>query len=55
MKHPVEFIADVAVQLCAHKPVFGRKHVVVFRIAGSGGVEKTKIMLCIHLLVYFYF
>jgi hypothetical protein len=50
MKHPVKLIADVAVQLSAYQTLFRRKHVMPFRIAGTGCIEKS---ISSHVIVCF--
>jgi len=41
MKHPVELIADIAMQLRPNQTIFRRQHVVVVGIAGSRLIEKS--------------
>jgi hypothetical protein len=48
VKHPVELVADVAVQLRADKTIFRRKHVMIIRITRTGCIEKSKAALCTH-------
>ena len=40
MTQGIEFITNVAVQLCANKSVFGRKHIMIVRVTGASGIEK---------------
>jgi hypothetical protein len=40
VEHPVELVADIAVELRTYQPFFGRQHIVHIRAAGAGGVEK---------------
>jgi hypothetical protein len=41
MEYPIEFVADIPVKLSAYKP-FGRgEHIVIVRITGAGGIEKS--------------
>ncbi|MEI6873898.1 MAG: hypothetical protein WCL50_02075, partial [Spirochaetota bacterium] len=42
MEHPVELGLYVAVQLRPHKAGFRREDVVIIRVAGPGGIEKTR-------------
>ena len=42
MQDPVELGLDVAIQLRPHKAGFRREDIVVIRVAGPGGIEKTR-------------
>jgi hypothetical protein len=41
MEHPVEFVHYVAVQLGAYQPFRRGEHVMIFRVAGTGGIKKS--------------
>jgi hypothetical protein len=41
MEYPVEFIPDIPVKLRSYKPILRRQHIVIFWIAGAGGVKKA--------------
>jgi hypothetical protein len=41
VENPVELVPDIPVKLGAHKAVRRRKHIVVFRVTGPGGVKKA--------------
>jgi hypothetical protein len=40
MKHPVEFVPNIPVQLSAHQSLFRRQHIVIPQVAGAGSIEK---------------
>jgi hypothetical protein len=42
MEHPIELGFDIAIELAPHKSGFRWEDVVVIRVAGAGGIEKTR-------------
>jgi hypothetical protein len=52
VKYPVELVLDVTMQLRPDKTIFGRKHVVVVRITGTGCIKKAKRATGIHLSLF---
>jgi hypothetical protein len=41
VKHPVEAVANIAVELTAHEAFLGGEHIVVEGVAGASSVKET--------------
>jgi hypothetical protein len=43
--YPIEFIYYITVQLGANQPLFGREHIMLLRVTGASGIEKSMFTL----------
>jgi hypothetical protein len=43
VEYPIKLISDIAVQLGADQTLFGGEHVMIVRVAGTGGIKKTDL------------
>jgi hypothetical protein len=41
MENPIQFVPNIPVELGSLEPLLGRQHIVVLRVTGAGGVEKS--------------
>jgi hypothetical protein len=41
MEYPIELIPDIPVKLGAHQTLLRGQHIVVFRVAGPGGIKES--------------
>jgi hypothetical protein len=52
VKHPIELIRDIPVELGADKAFFRRQHIVHFRAAVTGGIEKPDFTLIHSIIIH---